>query len=117
MVGNVTSLTNNGLKDWLLQRFSALILGAYAFCLSFFLCTHPQLSFGSWQSLFQCLPMKIFTVIVMLSFVVHAWIGIWTVSTDYLKCSCIRLSLQALVVLYLLTSFVWVLAIVWSVPL
>lgn len=31
MVANVTSLTGNGLKDWLVQRVTAVYFAAYSF--------------------------------------------------------------------------------------
>jgi len=37
---------------------------------------------------------KIFTILTLISILVHAWIGLWQVLTDYVKSIALRLSLQ-----------------------
>ena len=114
MVTNITSLTGNGLKDWLIQRVTAVYFAAYSLFLLGFLLFHPQLSFTQWQTLFHCEWFKVASVIALLTLLLHAWIGIWTVTTDYIKCTVIRLSVQLLVALVLLGQFIWGLMIVWG---
>ncbi len=114
MVTNVTSLTGNGLKDWLIQRVSAIYFAVYALVVLGFIIFNQPLEYGVWQTLGQCAWFKIASVIAGLSFVLHAWIGIWTVTTDYIKCTVIRLSVQLLVALALLAQFVWVVMILWG---
>ncbi len=114
MVTNVTSLTGNGLKDWLIQRLTAVYFAVYCLFLFVWFCLHPQLQFAQWQALFSCVWVKAATVIALLSFSLHAWIGIWTVTTDYVKCTIIRITLQSLIALWLLGQFVWGLTIIWG---
>lgn len=114
MVTNITSLTGNGLKDWLIQRVSALYFAAYSLFLLGFIVMHPQLDYVQWHHLFHNPFVKIASLIALLMLSLHAWIGIWTVTTDYLKCTCLRLSIQILVVLLLLSQFVWGIMIVWG---
>lgn len=114
MVTNVTSLTGNGLKDWLIQRVTAVYFAVYSLFLLSFILAHPAMSYDQWHGLFNHFVFKIATVIAMLALTLHSWIGIWTVSTDYIKCTAIRLSLQLLVALFLLSQFVWSLMIVWG---
>ncbi len=114
MVTNVTSLTGNGLKDWLIQRFSAIYFAAYSLFLFGFILMHPHLEYGQWNSLFQCTVFQVASVCALLMLTLHAWIGIWTVTTDYIKSTAIRLSVQMLVFLVLLAQFVWGLMIVWG---
>ena len=114
MVTNVTSLTGNGLKDWLIQRVTAVYFALYTlFLLGFFL-MNPQLSYNQWHALFHCEWFQIATVIALLTLLLHAWIGIWTVTTDYIKCTAMRLSVQLLVALFLVGQFIWGLMIVWG---
>jgi succinate dehydrogenase / fumarate reductase membrane anchor subunit len=115
MVTNVMSLTRNGLLDWLIQRVSALIIGAYAVFLIGFIIYHPGLSFAAWQGLFSHLFMRIFTVIVLFNILFHSWVGMWTVFTDYIKSSCLRLVLEIAMVLVLIVYVVWGIAIVWGI--
>ncbi len=114
MVNNVTSYSGNGLRDWLLQRVSAYVLGFY---LVFLLCVYflnPSIDYALWHSLFANIWVKLFTVLALLSLLVHTWIGIWTVITDYVKVTGIRLLKEAIVMLALLTYLVWALVILWS---
>lgn len=115
MVGNVTSLTNNGLRDWLIQRITSLVIALYSFFLIGFLVLHPQLRFSEWQPLFELTWMRIFTLLSIVSIVWHAWIGIWTVTTEYLPHLAIRLIVQVLVATSLIACFFWSVMIIWGV--
>ena len=114
MVTDVTSLTGNGLKDWLIQRVTAVYFAVYSLFLLGFLLMHPHLTYNQWHDLFHCTFFKVASVIALLTLLLHAWIGVWTVTTDYLKCTVIRLSVQLLVALFLLGQFIWGLMIVWG---
>lgn len=114
MVSNVTSLTGNGLKDWLIQRVTALYFAVYAVFIFGYIFLHPNLSYGQWLNLFHCPWFRVASVIAFITFTLHAWIGIWTVTTDYLKCTVIRLSVQLFVALFLTGQFIWALMIIWG---
>lgn len=114
MVMSVTSLTGNGLKDWLIQRVSAVyLLGYVLFLLSYCVC-HMPLDYAQWSKLFHCHVVQTATTLALLMFLLHAWIGIWTVTTDYLKPMGIRLVIQTLVALFLSAQLIWGLMIVWG---
>ena len=114
MVTNVTSLTGNGLKDWLIQRVTAVVLGIYLVVMGFYFLTHPHLTYEQWSTLFHCKLFLGLNVLMVLSLVLHAWIGLWTVTTDYLKKTCVRLLVQMLIALTLLALFIWFLMILWG---
>jgi succinate dehydrogenase / fumarate reductase membrane anchor subunit len=114
MVTNVTSLTGNGLKDWLIQRVTAVFLAAYCFFLLGFFLFNPHLSFEQWHSLSSNILFRIATILNLFALSMHAWIGIWTVTTDYIKCTVMRISVQMLVILWLLGQLTWGLMIVWG---
>ena len=114
MVTNVTSLTGNGLKDWLIQRVSAIYFALYSIFLFGFLLFHPDLNYEQWHTLFACHVVQIATAIGLLALSLHAWIGIWTVTTDYMNCTALRLSVQLMVILWLFSQFIWGLMIVWG---
>ena len=75
---------------------------------------HPNLNFSQWHELLTNPLFRIATIVSLLALSLHAWIGIWTVTTDYMKCTALRLSVQMLVVLWLLSQFIWGLMIVWG---
>lgn len=114
MVTNITSLTGNGLKDWLIQRVTAVYFAAYALFLLGYLLSHPQLQFASWYALFHGIFFQIATILALLMLTLHAWIGIWTVSTDYMKNTFARVAFQTTVFLILLAQFIWGLMIIWG---
>lgn len=114
MVNNVTSLTGNGLKDWLIQRVTAVYFAVYSIFIIGFLLLHPGLDFAQWHALFSNIVVQIATIIALLALSLHAWVGIWTVTTDYMKCTVLRVSVQMIVVLWLLSQFIWGLMILWG---
>lgn len=112
---NVTSLTQNGLRDWLLQRITSVVLALYTFMiLGFLIFSHP-VTFDSWHQYFTNPFIKIFTILTVLSVVIHAWIGIWTVLTDYVKPFVVRIFLEAAILVVLAGYLAWGLLIVWGV--
>ena len=114
MVNNVTSLTGNGLKDWLIQRVTAVYFLAYSIFIIVFLLLHPQLSFAKWHELFSNIWFQLASFIALIAISFHTWVGIWTVTTDYIKCTAWRISVQMLVVLWLLSQFIWGIMILWG---
>ncbi len=87
MVTAVTSFGRSGLYDWLIQRISAVILAAYTIFLVVYLLINPDLSYEQWQALYSSLCMRVFSLVTLLSIIAHAWIGLWSVVTDYLTAS------------------------------
>lgn len=108
------SLTGNGLRDWLTQRLSSLIIAVYFFVLLEFFILHPRLDYTMLQHFFSAAWMQVFTLIALLSLFLHAWVGIWTVITDYINPTAARLTMQALVILTLLIYFFWGVEILWK---
>src|SRR5262245_5682866 len=98
MVDNVLSLTNQGLRDWLVQRVTAILLGIYMLFILGFILFHPQMQFDEWQMLFSHSWVKVFSFLVLFSLILHAWVGMWTVFTDYIKSFPVRLCLQVIVI-------------------
>ena len=84
MVAPVTSLGRSGLYDWVVQRASAVILMAYTIFLMGYFLLHPEINYASWVKLFDNLAMRLFTFLAMLALFLHTWVGIWTITTDYL---------------------------------
>ena len=114
MVTNITSLSGNGLRDWFIQRVTAVILGIYFIIFAGFFLTHHHVDYHQWSAFYQHPFFKIVNVIAILSLVKHAWIGLWTVTTDYLKCACLRVGVQMLILISLFAELVWFLMILWG---
>jgi succinate dehydrogenase / fumarate reductase, membrane anchor subunit len=114
MVPNVTSLTGNGLKDWLIQRVSAIYLFVYLSFLAGYLFVNSPMDYYKWHDLFYLTSMQIATIFALFFVLLHAWIGLWTVTTDYINNTAIRLPLQILIAIFLGGQFLWGLMIVWG---
>lgn len=112
MVSNITSLTGQGLKDWFIQRMTAVYLLFYTLGILIFFWWHTPLDYKAWQALFHCGLVQIATILALLALLLHAWIGIWTVTTDYIKGTFVRVSVQVLVMLLLLSQFLFGLIVI-----
>lgn len=109
----VVQVNRRGLIDWIAQRVTAILVGIYTLFLVIYFLAHHPLSYNVFHNLFSNLAMKIVTFIVLLSILWHAWIGLWTVFTDYVKNRPIRLILEILVSLLLIVYLAWVAEILW----
>jgi len=114
MVNSATSLTSSGLRDWLVQRITAVIIGAYGIFLLIFMLLHWHLHYAEWHALFAHPLMRLFSVLALLSIAAHAWVGMWTIFTDYVKATFIRLILQTVMVIALFGYIVWGIDILWG---
>ena len=121
MVTNVTSFGRSGLYDWVVQRLTAVVLGVYFVGLFGYLIMNPDLNFQQWQALFSTTWMRIASLMALLSLCAHAWVGLWTVSTDYLttyligsKATVLRLLWQVGSVVLMFIYLVWGIQILWG---
>ena len=122
MVTSVTSLGRNGLYDWLVQRVSAVVLLLWVVFVAYFVATSAPLTFVAWQQLFAQTWMRIFTLAAVLALCAHAWIGMWTISTDYFttallgsKATVVRLLFQIVTLMLLVVYLLWSVQILWSI--
>lgn len=110
----VNSLTSNGIKAWFVQRITSIILISYIIFI-FYNCDVTNLNFENWNNFFSNYYTKIFSLITVASILLHAWIGLWTVTTDYLNNIYLRILTQILIFLLLLFYLAWSIKILWSV--
>lgn len=115
MISTVTNFGKNGVQDWLVQRVSAIIVAFYfLFLIVFLFMNCHNMSYDLWVGLFTNKFMQIATIFFVLSLVLHAWIGLWSVFTDYIKISCIRVILEILVILASIFYIIWSIQIFWG---
>jgi len=110
----VTSFGRSGLQDWLIQRISAVILAAYTLFIFAFWLLQPNIDYLTWQQLFTNVYMKCATLLALLALISHAWIGMWIISTDYVKKLWLRLPIQICIYVALLFYLIWGLQILWA---
>lgn len=130
MVKVATSFSRNGVSDWLVQRVTAVILLAYVICLVSFFACNPDLDYWQMKAFFSRTSIQVFTTVALFSAVAHAWIGMWSVLTDYVtprffklelgielgeKATALRLVLTVAMILVMVVYTLWGLKIVWGV--
>jgi succinate dehydrogenase / fumarate reductase membrane anchor subunit len=105
----VKAINRKGLRDWIIQRITALIVGIYAVIVVIFALSHSSSSDQAheWMSFLSHPAMKIAGVLALVSVLWHAWLGLWIVFTDYVKPLGLRYFLNTVVLLLLLAYLVW----------
>ena len=121
MVKNVTSLSRSGLSDFVLQRVSAAVMALYTLCVFGFFLATPEMSHAKLVGYFGSPVMLAFSTLLVLSTAAHAWIGMWTVGTDYIQAhyfgahaTSFRLLYQAGCIVVIFLYVLWALQLFWS---
>lgn len=104
-----------GLRDWLVQRMTAVVLAVYTLLLVGMLLFVRDPGYEGWARLFASTWMKALTLIALASLFYHAWIGVRDIWMDYVKPTGVRLALQVLTVLWLAACAVWSVQVLWRV--
>jgi succinate dehydrogenase / fumarate reductase membrane anchor subunit len=104
-----------GLRDWLAQRVSAVVLLAYTLLLIGAVLFTRDLDYGSWAGMFSTVWMKVATLLAVLALIWHAWVGVRDIYMDYIKPTGVRLVLQVVTVVALVGYAIWAVIILWRV--
>ena len=97
-----------GLRAWLLQRFTAIYLAAYLVAGAVCLTSRDTVMYTDWRSWFAQPWMGVATVIFAIAVLLHVWVGIRDVLIDYVHAVWLRLLFMAATALMLLASLLWV---------
>ena len=114
MENRVVTGAHYGLRDWLIQRITAVVMAVYSMALAGYLLLQPHLSYDVWTELFSGQPMRTFTLLFLLSVFYHVWIGIRDIVMDYVKPASMRLAIHVLVILVSLLYVIWAVQILWG---
>jgi succinate dehydrogenase / fumarate reductase, membrane anchor subunit len=102
-----------GLKDWIAQRATAILMAAYTVIMLVAVLIVAPSDFESWKSVFACGFIKFATFIFFLSLFYHVWIGVRDIWMDYIKPVGLRLTLHVLTIAALVGYAGWAAAILW----
>ena len=70
---------------WYAQRYSSILILIYvAYIFSFLFSFNGQISYFDWTMFILSFEMRAFTSLISLLIILHSFIGLWTVGTDYL---------------------------------
>ena len=104
-----------GLKDWLAQRITAIVMALYTIVLLIAFLTGSNFSYDGWAGLFAQQWFKIMTFVVFVALFYHAWVGVRDIWMDYVKSVSVRLALQVATILWLIACAGWAVQILWRV--
>ena len=103
-----------GLRDWLSQRVTAVVMTLYTALLLGIVLWHGGLDHATWKALFAGNPFRVATFLFMVSLFVHAWVGVRNILMDYAKPAGVRLALEVIVICALVAYAGWTIQILWG---
>jgi succinate dehydrogenase / fumarate reductase membrane anchor subunit len=103
-----------GLRDWLAQRVTAVIMALYSGLFIVLLISRRGIDFAAWRSIFDPQWMKLATLLFLLSLYYHAWVGVRNIFMDYIKPTGLRLTLHVATIVWLVVCGVWSVQILWG---
>ncbi|CAN5787087.1 succinate dehydrogenase, hydrophobic membrane anchor protein [soil metagenome] len=105
-----------GLKDWMAQRATAIIMAAYTFILLFAFLFGHDFSYIGWAGLFAQQWFKMVTFVTLLALFYHAWVGRRDIWMDYSTFSVVlRLTLEVATIAWLIGCVFYTAQILWRV--
>lgn len=103
-----------GLRDWLAQRITAIVMTLYTLLFVAVVAGMPQFDYVHWKALWAAPLMRYATLLFMASLAVHAWVGVRNIFMDYIKPVGLRLALHVVVILALVGYAAWSVQILWG---
>ena len=104
-----------GLRDWLVQRVTAVVMLAWTLVVLGALLWHGGFDHASWKALWSSQLFRLLSFVFMVSVLWHAWVGMRNIAMDYLKPLWLRLSVQCAVITALVFYLGWTVQVLWGV--
>ena len=102
-----------GLRDWLSQRITAVVMMLYTILLLGIVLWHGGIDYASWKTLWAGNAFRLATFLFMASLLWDAWVGMRNILMDYVKPVGIRLGLQGVVIALLVAYLGWTIQVIW----
>lgn len=105
-----------GVRDWLAQRFTAVVMALYTLVLLVTFLTSRDFSYEGWAGMFAQQWFKMATFVAFIALFYHAWVGVRDILMDYVTSSVVlRLALQVATIVWLVGCAGWAVQIIWRV--
>lgn len=114
MVNRTLTGAHYGLRDWAMQRLTAVIMLIYTIAFIIFLIALPS-GHEAWQAFFAQTWVKVFTQVTFIALALHAWVGIRDLWMDYIKPFGLRLFLHTATIVWLVGCLVYSVKVIWGV--
>ena len=103
-----------GLRDWLSQRVTAIVITLYTLLILGIVLWHGGVDHATWKAIFAGNAFRVATFLFMASLLWHAWVGVRNILMDYAKPMGVRLVLEIAVICALVAYAGWTIAILWG---
>ena len=103
-----------GLRDWLAQRVTAVVITLYTILLLAVLLWHGRFDYTAWNQLFHGGAFRAVTFLFMVAVFYHAWVGVRNILMDYIKPYALRLVLQVATICALIAYTGWTIQVLWG---
>lgn len=113
MINRIVVGAGYGLKDWIVQRATALIMAVYTLILLVALGAMGPGGYEAWRAIFANGFMQFMTFLFFISLFWHVWIGVRDIWMDYAKPDGLRLVLMIATAAALVGYAGWAAKILW----
>jgi len=103
-----------GMRLWLTQRISAVMMVIYLMLMLLTLAIKQPHDYASWLDLMSPWWWRLLTLVFFTSLFTHAWLGVRDVFKDYVFNLRLRAVLQVTVDILLIAYLCWVCIILWK---
>ncbi len=100
-----------GMRQWLTQRISAVVMAIYTLLLVLLVLIQQPANFQEWHAFFSPWWWRIVTILFWICLTMHARLGVRDVLKDYVFNLTLRSYLQLLVELALMVDLIWLVMI------
>ncbi len=110
-------LTNKypGMRLWLSQRLTALVMAFYIVLLVIMLAITQPAGFAAWHDFVTPIWFRLLTLIFFMCLFMHAWLGVADVLQDYVFNKTLRAYMQIAVDIALVAYLFWLMFILWNI--
>jgi succinate dehydrogenase / fumarate reductase membrane anchor subunit len=103
-----------GVRGWIVQRVSAVVMAVYTLFAVIVFARAGRLDYESWKALWAVPAMRLATFAFAVAVLLHAWVGLRNVFMDYVHPTGLRLALYIVVIVTLVIYGAWALQILWG---
>ena len=99
--------------SWLSQRVTAALMALFTLAVIVQVLLPGEMGYDKWAGIFSRQWMKVLTFVVIVSLLMHVWVGMRDILMDYVKSVGARLALQVATIVWLVGCAGWAIQVLW----
>lgn len=103
-----------GVRGFMVQRVSAVVMAVYTLCALVVIAASPRFDHAGWKALWATPGVRYATFAFVVAVLLHAWVGLRNVFMDYVHPTLLRLTLYIVVIVALVMYGAWSIQILWG---